>query len=305
MKLSTVVPVETSISLIDYDSKIVLLGSCFTENIGARLSYFGFCTTVNPFGIIFNSTSLRALIDRAVTRIAFTQEDCTEYFSYLAHSDLNASSPDQLLTKLNDAREVLENAIKNATHLFITLGTAWVYRHIERNMIVANCHKQPQKKFTKELQTIETITSDLNQISQHVKSIKKDVSITYTLSPVRHIKDGFINNQRSKARLHEAIHSHLERTNETYFPAYEIAMDELRDYRFYKRDMVHLNDVGIDFIWSRFGESGINTNTITQQKAVEKYRKLIQHKPTDHQAHKIQVQKMKEELLRKFPKTQL
>ena len=305
MKLSTVVPVETSISLIDYDSKIVLLGSCFTENIGARLSYFGFCTTVNPFGIIFNSTSLRALIDRAVTRIAFTQEDCTEYFSYLAHSDLNASSPDQLLTKLNDAREVLENAIKNATHLFITLGTAWVYRHIERNMIVANCHKQPQKKFTKELQTIETITSDLNQISQQVKSIKKDVSITYTLSPVRHIKDGFINNQRSKARLHEAIHSHLESTNESYFPAYEIAMDELRDYRFYKRDMIHLNDVGIDFIWSRFRESGINTNTITQQKAVEKYRKLIQHKPTDHQAHKIQVQKMKEELLRKFPKTQL
>jgi predicted TPR repeat methyltransferase len=97
----------------------------------------------------------------------------------------------------------------------------------------------------------------------------------------------------------------VEKTTSQYFPAYEIAMDELRDYRFYKRDMVHLNDVGIDFIWSRFRESGINTNTVTQQKAVEKYRKLIEHKPTNHQAHEFQVQKMKEELLRKFPKTHL
>ncbi len=305
MKLSTVVPVSRLTNPIDYSSRILLLGSCFTENIGAKLSYFGFNTTVNPFGIIFNSSNLKILIERAINKVSFTKEDCSKHFCYLAHSDMNDTDTIQLLDNLNNARLNLEKSLFHSTHLYLTLGTAWIYRHIEKDIIVANCHKQPQSIFKKELLRIEVITSDLNEIKTLVTSVNKTISITFTLSPVRHIKDGFVENQRSKSRLHEAIHSHIENTNSQYFPAYEIVMDELRDYRFYKRDMIHLNDVGIDFIWSRFRESAINNNTLTQQKAVEKYRKLSQHRPTNIEMHLDQVQKMKEELMHKFPKTYL
>jgi hypothetical protein len=122
---------------------------------------------------------------------------------------------------------------------------------------------------------------------------------------VRHLKDGFVENQRSKSRLHEAIQSHVGSSVAHYFPAYEIAMDELRDYRFYARDMVHLNELGIDFIWSRFRESAINTNTLTQQKAVEKYRKLSLHKATDLELHQQQLATMKKQLLAQYPQIKL
>ena len=305
MKLSTPVPVLKLSSPIDYNSKVVLLGSCFTENIGSKLSYYGFNTSINPFGIIFNSTSLRVLIDRAIHHIPFTREDIEGNYSYLAHSDLNNKDQQQLLDQLNTALKKLETDLKQASHLFITLGTAWVYRHIEKDIIVANCHKQPQQLFTKELLDTETINKDLTYIYQWITEVNPKINITYTLSPVRHIKDGFIENTRSKSRLHDAIQTQVDLNNVTYFPAYEIAMDELRDYRFYARDMVHLNEIGVDFIWSRFRESGLNNSTLTQQKAVEKYRKLSQHRATDIEAHQLQTQQMYAKISAQYPEIKL
>ncbi|MEO9954935.1 GSCFA domain-containing protein [Nonlabens sp.] len=305
MKLSTPVPVLKLTSPIDYNSKVVLLGSCFTENIGSKLSYYGFDTTINPFGIIFNSTSLRVLIDRAIHHIPFTREDIEGDYSYLAHSDLNNKDQQQLLDQLNNALKKLETDLKQASHLFITLGTAWVYRHIDKDIIVANCHKQPQQLFTKELLTTETINTDLTSIYNWIKKVNAKINITYTLSPVRHIKDGFIENTRSKSRLHDAIQTQVDLNKATYFPAYEIAMDELRDYRFYARDMVHLNEIGVDFIWSRFRESGLNNNTLTQQKTVEKYRKLSQHRATDVKAHQLQIEQMRAKINSQYPEIKL
>lgn len=301
MKLTTSVPINTLPDLIDYQSKVLLLGSCFTENIGKKLAYYGFEVMVNPFGIVFNSTSLKFLVERAVKDQAFTFDDCTSHFSYLVHSDLNNTDPEQLLENLNASLEKLQLALKNSTHLFITLGTAWFYRHIEKNIIVANCHKQPQHLFEKELLSTNEITLNLKEISELVKSINPTISMTYTLSPVRHIKDGFVENQRSKSRLHEAIQNQVDQNIAQYFPAYEITMDELRDYRFYARDMIHLNDIGIDFIWSRFRESGINPNTLPQQKAIEKYRKLSLHRAIDTIAHETQLKQMRQKLRHTFP----
>jgi hypothetical protein len=305
MKLTTPVPISNLPVPIDHHSKVVLLGSCFTENIGSKLAYYGFDVAVNPFGIVFNSTSLRILVERAIKNQSFTLADCTDHFSYLVHSDLNSIDPEKLVFNLNTALQNLRESLKKATHLFITLGTSWIYRHVEKDMIVANCHKQPQQLFRKELLSIDVIQNDLKRIYELVTTWNKEIAITYTLSPVRHLKDGFMENQRSKARLHEAIQIHVESTFASYFPAYEIAMDELRDYRFYARDMVHLNELGIDFIWSRFCESGINTNTLTPQKAVEKYRKLSQHKATDLELHQQQLAKMKEQLNSQYPQIKL
>jgi hypothetical protein len=305
MKLTTTVPISNLPVLIDHHSKVVLLGSCFTENIGSKLAYYGFDTTVNPFGIVFNSTSLRILVERAIKNQAFTIADCTDHFSFLVHSDLNSMDPKKLVFNLNTTLQNLRESLKKASHLFITLGTSWVYRHVEKDMIVANCHKQPQRLFSKELLSIDIIHDDLQRIFELVTTWNTEITITYTLSPVRHIKNGFIENQRSKARLHEAIQSHVERTFVHYFPAYEIAIDELRDYRFYARDMLHLNELGIDFIWSRFRESAININTLTQQKAVEKYRKLSNHKATDIELHEQQLAKMKTQLTTQYPQIKL
>jgi hypothetical protein len=301
MKLSTPVPITNLPLLIDYNSKMLLLGSCFTEHIGSKLNFYGFEVAVNPFGIVFNSTSLRILVQRAIKNQIFTLEDCTNHYSYFCHSDLNSKHPEQLVLNLNNALHELRASLKTATHLFLTLGTAWVYRHIEKDSIVANCHKQPQHVFKKELLSIEAMTLDLKIISELTQQINPDVSITYTLSPVRHVKDGFIENQRSKSRLHEAIQNQIDVTNASYFPAYEIAMDELRDYRFYARDMLHLNELGIDFIWSRFRESGINNNTLPKQKAIEKYRNLSNHKASDVATHQQLINKVKEELASLYP----
>jgi hypothetical protein len=305
MKLTTTVPISNLPVLIDHHSKVVLLGSCFTENIGSKLAYYGFDVTVNPFGIVFNSRSLRILVERAIKNQIFTIADGTDHFCYLVHSDLNSSDPKKLIINLNTALQHLRESLKEATHLFITLGTSWVYRHVEKDIIVANCHKQPQRLFSKELLSIDVMHDDLKRIYELVTNWNKEISITYTLSPVRHLKDGFIENQRSKARLHEAIQSHVKSPFIHYFPAYEIAMDELRDYRFYARDMVHLNELGIDFIWSRFRESAINTDTLTQQKAVEKYRKLSHHKATDLEVHQQQLVKMKQQLISQYPQIKL
>lgn len=305
MKLSTVVPALPIEPQLDYDASVVLLGSCFTENIGAKLRYYGFKTTINPFGIIFNPHSLMVLLERSLTSKGFTEQDVTAHFSFLTHSDLNAGSKQEVLSNLNNAATTLHNSIAKATHLFITLGTAWVYELNASQEIVANCHKQPQQLFTKRLLSLNEIKDALDRINTLVCNLNPSLSITYTLSPVRHIKDGFVANQRSKARLHECIQVQVDVQHANYFPAYELVMDELRDYRFYGRDLLHLNELGIEFVWLRFRESVMHTNTTHPIKLIEKYRKLQAHRPLDREKHEKQLAILKAEILAVYPKITL
>ncbi|EAS19907.1 conserved hypothetical protein [Flavobacteria bacterium BBFL7] len=305
MQLTTPVPITPLQPAINYDSSLVFLGSCFTENIGSKMAYHGFKTCVNPFGIIFNPHSLMILIDRSLNDQLFTLEDVDSHFSYLAHSDLNGSTRDAVLNNLNTAGTLLTQQIKKASHVFITLGTAWIYEHIKQQSIVANCHKQPQVLFQKKLLSINKITDSLNVITSIIQRAQPNAQVVFTLSPVRHIKDGFTENQRSKARLFEAIQAVVETQKAQYFPAYEIVMDELRDYRFYGRDMIHLSETGIELVWERFRESVISTTCSPIMKAVDKHRRLVAHRPSNANLHQENIERSIASLQQKYPEVEL
>ena len=301
MKFTTPVdiyPLETS---IDYSSSIVLLGSCFSQNIGDQLSYFGFQNLINPFGTLFNPVSMATLVEKSIND-EFTAKDAQESFSYLAHSDITGTNTSDVLTNLKAAGQELSNRLKNATHLIITLGTAWIYELKESGTVVANCHQQPQKLFNKRLLELDELAESLEKMEIAIKTRKPNIQIIYTLSPVRHSKDGMVENTRSKSRLHEAIQQKCDTSTSYYFPSYEILMDELRDYRFYAQDMLHPNATAVDYVWLRFRESVLHHNTATTIKAVESYRKLEAHRPRNTEAHQLQLKKSLSSLKEQYPK---
>jgi lysophospholipase L1-like esterase len=253
MNFQTIVPLnkETRNS-IDYNAKILLLGSCFSENIGDKLNYFKFQTSQNPFGILFHPKAIENLVTNAINEKKYLPEDLIFqnelWHSFDAHSSLSTTDKNELLANLNSAIIATNKKLKEATHIIITLGTSWVYRFIETDVIVANCHKIPQKKFLKTLLSVDEITKSLKTTISHLKSVNKNIHILFTVSPVRHLKDGFIENMQSKSHLITAIHSIMKTKNSSYFPSYEIMMDELRDYRFYAEDMIHPNKTAINYI---------------------------------------------------------
>lgn len=287
MNFRTQVPISTATKPIDYNCKIILLGSCFAENIGDKFEYYKFQNAVNPFGIIFNPVSIEKMISKVVTATVFTEADIFFYnerwHSFDVHSDLSNESKEELLTSLNSILKQTKKQLQAASQVIITYGTSWVYRNIESNEIVANCHKVPQKEFKKELLSIETIKESIKQTIQFIHSLNPDSNIIFTISPVRHIKDGFVENQWSKANLISGIHQVLSQS-ETYFPSYEIMMDELRDYRFYAEDMLHPNQVAIDYIWERFKETSISKTAFPVMDEVESIQKSLSHKPFNPKA---------------------
>jgi len=284
MNFTTQIPIPKSNTPIDYNSKIVSLGSCFAENMGNKFEYFKFQIETNPFGIIFNPVSIDKIIERVVGEKAFTEEDIFFYnerwHSFEVHSDLSHADKEQFLENLNQIFKATRQHLIDSTHIIITYGTSWVYRKIESDSIVANCHKVPQKQFTKELLSVENIENAIQNTIDLIKKINPNCHFIFTISPVRHLKDGFVENQRSKAHLITAIHDAncQEPMANSYFPSYEIMMDELRDYRFYAEDMLHPNQVAIDYIWERFSESCIDANSFQTMKEVSEIQKGLLHR---------------------------
>ncbi|REH56706.1 GSCFA family protein [Tenacibaculum gallaicum] len=312
MNFQTQIPlIKQKHNQISYQSKLLLLGSCFSENIGDKLNYYKFQSKQNPLGILFHPKAIESLITKAINEEKYTDKDIffhnERWHSFEAHSSLSTSDKDELLNNLNSSIQQTFQQLRNTTHLIITIGTAWVYREITSNTLVANCHKVPQKIFSKELLIVEEISESLEAINSLVKSINKDISIIYTVSPVRHIKDGFIENQRSKAHLLSAIHQVVEpRNNLYYFPSYEIMMDELRDYRFYNEDMIHPNKTAINYIWKKFKEVWITEKSNQTMQEVETIQRGLNHKPFNpsseaHQSFLKKLQQKKETLLQAFP----
>ena len=311
MQFTTKTPIQKSSFPIDYDSKILLLGSCFAENMGEKFEYFKFQTIVNPFGIIFNPVSLEKLIRRSVEKRKFTENDIffhnELWHCYDVHSELSNSDKSFFLNSLNELINSTHQQLNDSTHIIITLGTSWVYRNIESNEIVANCHKVSQKQFIKELLTIHQIDESIENIISLVHSVNPNCKFIFTVSPVRHIKDGFVENTLSKAHLISAIHkiiNHHPLPN-TYFPAYEIMMDELRDYRFYGEDMLHPNQTAIDYIWIQFFQNYISESEFGLMNDICSIQKGLNHRPFNpntksHQkfleATKIKIGKIQEKL---------
>lgn len=304
MNLQTQIPLEKEArNPISYDSKVFLLGSCFSENIGNKLEYFRFQSQQNPFGILFHPKAIEKLITDAINERVFTEKEIfllnEQWHCFDAHSNLSSPNKEELLTNLNHAIQTTKQQLKESTHIIITLGTAWVYRHVESDQIVANCHKVPQKKFLKELLSVDEITESLEAIISIIREINPVANFIFTVSPVRHLKDGFVQNQQSKAHLIAAIQQVVEpRKKNYYFPSYEIMMDELRDYRFYKEDMIHPNPTAINYIWDKFVSTWFSEDSLSITEKVDKIQKGLQHKPfnPDSEAHQKFLTKIEEDI---------
>jgi hypothetical protein len=285
MDFTTKVPITKSNNPINYDSKIVSFGSCFAENIGDKFQYFKFQNTTNPFGIIFNPVSIENLVSRVVNNQKFTESDIffhnDLWHCFEVHSELSHPDKEIFLTNLDQILEYTNNQITASSHIIITYGTSWVYRNKASEKIVANCHKVPQSQFDKEVLSIGIIEKSIQNTIDLIRKINPDCNFIFTVSPVRHIKDGFVENQRSKAHLITAVHKiiNYQLSIINYFPSYEIMMDELRDYRFYAEDMLHPSQTAIDYIWVRFFENYISEENHATMEEVYSIQKALAHRP--------------------------
>ena len=314
MNLQTKIQLKEAENQINYHSQLLILGSCFAENMGEKFNYFKFQNLQNPFGILFHPLAIENLILKAIKGEIYSEDDIfflnERWHCFDAHSDLSDISKEKLLEKLNLGLDQTYKQIVKSTHIIITLGTAWVYRKIETNKIAANCHKVPQKEFSKELLTADVIRNSLKNIIELVQSINKNAHFIFTVSPVRHLKDGFIESQRSKAHLITAIHGIMpprgQSSGFSYFPSYEIMIDELRDYRFYEADMVHPNQLALDYIWEKFSKVWIAAEEYTTIEKVDAIQKSLMHRPFNadseqHQRFLISLEKKITYLKQKYP----
>ena len=292
MKLQTQIPLKKAENQIDYNSQLVVLGSCFANNIGDKLAYYKFRALQNPFGILFHPLAIENLISRAIQEESYTGEEVfflnERWQCYDAHSDLSSVAKEDLLGSLNSGLSKTKLYINKASHIFITLGTAWTYQLKESGKEVANCHKVPQLAFKKELLSIEKIVQSLEAIVHQIQTINTKTQIVFTISPVRHLKDGFVENQLSKAHLISAVHQILKNGKALYFPSYELMMDELRDYRFYGNDLVHPNDLAITYIWEKFVSVWIAQEAWPTMEKVAAVQSGLNHRPFNPESLKHQ-----------------
>ncbi len=311
MDFRTRVPVEEGFPKLEHGSGVFLIGSCFVENIGNKLDWFKFKNLQNPTGIIFHPSPIRKFFQRLSNQEFFQESDVLEFNggwqSLEAHSDMRRPDKEECLRDLNLAIEDSRNFIQSASHIIISLGTAWGYIYEGKETIAANCHKIPQQKFTKELSSINEIINDLEVIEHSVSEMNKEAKIIFTVSPVRHLKDGFVNNQHSKANLISALQQYLRSSrSSSYFPSYEIMMDELRDYRFYSDDMLHPNNVAVDYIWNLFSVNWLSDNSHLLNSEINKIQKALLHTPreensTAHKKFLTKLQSKIEEIHKKHP----
>ncbi len=314
MQFSTKISILPSDFKIDYNSKIVSLGSCFAVNMAEKLDYFKFENTCNPFGILFHPLAIEKLIDLAVSGKQFTKNDVffhnERWHCFDAHSDLSNSNREDLIANLNAIIIATKQKLQEASHIIITYGTSWVYRNRQTNEIVANCHKVPQAAFLKQILSVETVENSIQNTIGHIQKINPNCNFIFTVSPVRHLKDGFVENQLSKAHLITAIHKVLQvppsGAEGAYFPSYEIMMDELRDYRFYVEDMIHPSPIAIDYIWQRFSGTSISDESHSIMREVETIQKGLAHRPFNpnsesHQQFLSKLQDKMVKLQKQFP----
>lgn len=250
---------------ISYSSKLFFLGSCFSDRIGGMFEKNKFQVLTNPFGVSYNPVSINTTIQRIIGKNYFTEEDLISkddlFNSYELHGSFDNESSSQLISAVNTEIDSSHDFLKTASHIYITPGTSWVYRLKENGKIVNNCHKQRAELFTRELLTLEEVSSNLISLISEIKKINPSADILFTISPVRHLKDGFSENNLSKSILRLAIDSVLQENSVYYFPSFEMVIDDLRDYRFYTADMLHPNEEAEKYIWDLIMENQMSEKT--------------------------------------------
>ncbi len=275
MKFRTEVSIKPENDSISYKTEIISLGSCFADEIGERLRDLGFLIDVNPAGIIFNPVSIADLFQNSLS-MNLNEELILErdnlFYHYCFHSKICGSTKADLKKEIEEIQKRVKSKLLNANLLLITLGTAWAYRHVQTNKLVANCHKIPQKEFTKELLDLEDLKKLYGDLFKQLSDVNSSLKIMLTVSPVRHVKDGVHENNLSKSVL-LLLTDYLVKTFDhvNYFPAYELIVDDLRDYRFYKEDLIHPSKQAVDYVFDKFSETHFSEKTkqgMTIQKAM-------------------------------------
>jgi hypothetical protein len=268
---------------IDHQSKILLCGSCFSDNIGEKLNDHGFPVSINPLGIFFNPVSLAesllATMDNTPAEEGFFVKRDSAFVSYLHHSRIWSEDKEGLAKLITAKRRETEAFLKEAGYLVITFGTAYSYVLRDQQKVVANCHKQPSDRFEKKLLTIEEIVELYEELVSRLSAYNPSLKIIFTVSPVKYIKDGVIRNTLSKSALCLAVNQLVsENPHCFYFPAYELVTDDLRDYRFYKEDLAHPNQLAIDYVWEKFSGCFFNEHTILKNTEIEKVNRQKAHR---------------------------
>ena len=275
-------PIPPFSEKINYSQKFLFLGSCFAENIGETMTRYKFNAEINPHGVLYNPASIAVALRRYAEN---KKMDSSELFfanecwnSWEHHSRFSKTNKEICLTEINNSISSAHQKIKNAEWLFITFGSAYVYKR--QGELVGNCHKFPQKEFVKSLMSAQVIVADYTLLIQELKKINKDLKIVFTISPVRYIRDGVVENNLSKARLIDAVHQLVqENENAFYFPAYELVMDDLRDYRFYKNDLIHPNEQAIEYVFEKLIATTFSEET---KELFDKLKAIItakEHRP--------------------------
>lgn len=316
MKLQTQVRVEKWSEPISYNHPILLMGSCFTENIGNRLVQAGVHASVNPQGITFNPSSIcRGLHDmiqgRAIESGELTERDgIWQHWDF--HSSLSDLDQEKAAATMTMALAEGGKALGAASHLLVTLGTAWVYElSDEEGRLVNNCHKFPANQFTRRRLEVNEIVTSFSEVIDAMQRFNPDLHIVFTLSPVRHWKDGAEENSISKATLRLAIESLCAANPHCdYFPAYEIMMDELRDYRFYADDLLHPNSMAQAIIWDRFIQAALSEKDHAIAREVQAYHRMLAHRSlhpgsSADQSFKESLEERRRELQERYPEVYL
>lgn len=296
---------------ISFHDSLMTLGSCFAENMGTKLSEAYFMVDVNPFGVLYNPTSIQNSLELLMQPKDFTKIDLFEnrnLWQSFSHSSLFSDiSAEGCLEKINSRFNVAKDFLKKSNFLIITFGTAWVYEDQKSGRVVSNCHKLPSNKFIRRRLAVDEIVTNYSGLITNLHKLFPALQIIFSVSPIRHWKDGAQENNISKSTLLLAIDNlQKEFSQVKYFPAYEIQMDELRDYRFYSADMLHPSEVAIDYIWERFSETYFSNETMIIKKKLEQLRADLQHRSMFPDSEEFKVfmkntEKRKENLLNEYP----
>lgn len=272
---------------ITHHSTILLFGSCFSENIGLKLKENKFSVNVNPFGVLYNPFSIFAAINRLLDKQMFTRDEFIHhndsYHSFMHHGSFSNINHDDAVVHVNEEFSLASKQLDVADFLLITFGTSYVFRWKETGTIVGNCHKIPANQFVRQRLTVDEITSTWSQLIKRLLTLNPNLKIVFTVSPIRHFKDGAHENQLSKSILHLSIDNLMQQfsAHTFYFPAYEIMIDELRDYRFYADDMLHPSQLAQNYIWKKFGEAYFSKETHAILDEWQCIQQSLWHRPNN------------------------
>lgn len=270
---------------LNYMTPVFFIGSCFSDNIGRKLEKSKFPVLLNPFGVLYNPISIYSALKAIIDKKHITGNNLVFhnnlFHSFLFHGSFSSSSSEKLIKKCNEVIEEANDFLKKSSYIFITFGTSFVYEYKETGEIVSNCHKIPDSEFKRYRLTVDQTVSKWNRLISELRQINPELQIIFTVSPVRHFKDGAHENQLSKSVLLLAIDEIIKENNQqgiSYFPAYEIMNDELRDYRFYSEDMVHISETGVNYIFEQFRKCFFKSGTLECMKEINEIVRAGEHR---------------------------